>query len=138
MNPEHLVRAAIKTSCDKLTDDELAAMNLCAQLGTDPRQAMGWEKAKPLFTERTHEGIPQVHDLTRRCLAAEALENVARIEALDAKFEEENRLLQRARIYTVDREEMERHRVEVERDQALALVESLSRRLMAVESRDRG
>jgi len=39
------------------------------------------------------------------------------------------------RVY---REELERHRVEVERDQALALVESLSRRLMTVESRNRG
>ena len=75
MNPEHLVRAAIKTSCDKLTDDELAAMNLCAQLGTDPRQARGWEKAKPLFTE-TADDVPRAHDLVKRCMAAEALDRL--------------------------------------------------------------
>ena len=75
MNPEHLVKAAIKTSCDKLTDDELAAMNLCAQLGTDPRQAWGWEKAKPIFTE-TVDGIPQAHDLVKRCMASIAMDRL--------------------------------------------------------------
>lgn len=70
MNPEKLVGAAVKVSCDALADSELAAMNICAQLNTDPRQVMGWEKAKPLFTERTHDGTPQVHDLTRRCMAS--------------------------------------------------------------------
>ena len=75
MNPEHLVRAAIKVNCDKLTDDELLAMNLCAQLGMDPRQDWGWEKAKPLFTEIV-DGIPQVHDLTRRCMASIVLDQL--------------------------------------------------------------
>lgn len=70
MNPEHAAGAVVKINCDLLNDDELAAMNICVQLGTDPRKAMGYEKAKPLFTSVTHDGIPQAHDLTKQCMAS--------------------------------------------------------------------
>ena len=56
-------------TCDLLSDDEIAAMNICIQLGTDPRGVIGYEKAKSLFTTRTADGIPQAHELTRQCMA---------------------------------------------------------------------
>ena len=73
MNPEHAVGAVVKLICDDLTDDEIAAMNLCIQLGTDPRQAMGYEKAKSLFTTLGHNGIPEAHQLTRDYMFAETV-----------------------------------------------------------------
>jgi len=69
MNTDQIVWATVKLNCDQLTDNELAAMNICVQLGTDPRQVMGYEKAKPLFTNDLN-GIPQAHNLTRQCMAS--------------------------------------------------------------------
>ena len=62
MNTDHIVGAAVKLNCDQLTDAELAAMNICIQLGTDPRKVMGYEKAKPLFTT-----IPTPRQISSDC-----------------------------------------------------------------------
>ena len=69
MNPEHAAGAVVMMICDELTDDEIAAMNICVQLGTDPRPVMGYEKAKALFTTEAGDGTPLAHDLTRQCMA---------------------------------------------------------------------
>lgn len=48
-------------ACDKLTDYELAAINLCAQFGTNPKKLEGYEKVSHLFTEqdgtKAHEDV---------------------------------------------------------------------------------
>ena len=54
---------------DQLTDNELITMNLCAQLGTDPRPCMGYGKAAALFTDYNLDGVPIVHEEVKRAMA---------------------------------------------------------------------
>lgn len=52
----------VQLICDKLDDYELAAMALCAVRGGDPREHVGWGRAKSLFslTFGTPEALPLV------------------------------------------------------------------------------
>jgi hypothetical protein len=43
--------AGVRLTAKHMTTDELVAINLAAQLRTDPRGVMGYVKALPLFTE---------------------------------------------------------------------------------------
>jgi hypothetical protein len=45
------VVVGVRLAAKHMTTDELVAINLAAQLRTDPRGVMGYEKALPLFTE---------------------------------------------------------------------------------------
>jgi hypothetical protein len=58
----------VKLICNNLTDDELAALNLVAQLDSNPhKRAFDFEKVAPLFTQ--HNGT-RMHDETKKALAA--------------------------------------------------------------------
>ena len=77
---ENVMGAAVKLVCDGLSDDELLAMNICAQLGTDPRPCTGWEKAKPLFTSRSAGGTPLVRSVTQEWMASVVLQRLEKAE----------------------------------------------------------
>lgn len=59
---EEIVAALVKRTADTLTNEELAALNNAMQVDFDPRNAMGYEKAKDLFTLRK----PRVDPLTKK------------------------------------------------------------------------
>ena len=68
-NIELIAIAVANITIDNLTDDELLALNICAQLDTDPRQVMGYERlGHALFTDNSST-YPRVHDLTRQALS---------------------------------------------------------------------
>ena len=46
-----LIIASIRRTTDQLTNDELAAIYMAVTAGFDPRNVIGYEKAKSLFTE---------------------------------------------------------------------------------------
>ena len=50
---------------DELTDDELAGVGLCINLGNDPRNLPQWEKVKALFTASDANGVPIIHDMAK-------------------------------------------------------------------------
>ena len=55
---------------DTMTNDELAAIcNAITDSRFDPREVMGYEKAKSLFTEE-YKGIPQMHNATKQVFIA--------------------------------------------------------------------
>lgn len=60
MDPNIPVRGIVSLACDALTNDELVAIALCAQLGTNPKGVMGYDKVSYLFTKdngtRMHDG----------------------------------------------------------------------------------
>lgn len=43
--------AAVKAALEKLTDEELDFMSLAVDFGNDPREVVGYEKVKCIFTE---------------------------------------------------------------------------------------
>ena len=71
---DQIMYATVAMVCDELTDAELAAMNLCAQLGMNPKGRNGYDKAHTLFTEQ--DGT-KMHEETKRALAAVVLERLA-------------------------------------------------------------
>lgn len=58
-----------------LSDEELAAVLLAAQSGTDPRGKLGYEKARALFTE---ENGTRMHHATQSVVEAIASERLGR------------------------------------------------------------
>ena len=76
MDELQMVGSAVLLCTDKMTDAELAAMNLCIQWGSDPRPVMGYEKAGPLFTTEV-AGVPQAHELTKQAMAAIVMQRLA-------------------------------------------------------------
>ena len=66
-DPRITLQATVNFIVNNLTDDELLAVNLAAQLGTNPVGVMGFEKAKALFTEN-RDGHPAVHEEIRAAL----------------------------------------------------------------------
>ena len=69
-NRDAAIEKLIQAALEKLTDKELEALNVCIQLGTDPRKSTGYEKASTLFTDRSMYGVPLAHDLTKQYVAA--------------------------------------------------------------------
>lgn len=67
------VQALTNLIVSELSNDELLALNLAAQLGSNPQHVMGYEKARALFTE-TRDGHPALHDVARDALARSAAE----------------------------------------------------------------
>ena len=65
-----VMRAAVNMAISDLTVDELVALNLVAQLGTDPRPTLCWPAAEPLFTEKDAAGVPRLHQATKDAIAA--------------------------------------------------------------------
>lgn len=62
-----IMTASVSLICDKLTDEELAALNLVALLGGSPHgRVFDYEKVKALFTDA--EGT-KMHDETKLALA---------------------------------------------------------------------
>lgn len=58
----------VSPACDELTDRELAALNMVAQLDGSPHgQVFDYEKVKSFFTDA--EGT-RMHDKTKRALAS--------------------------------------------------------------------
>ncbi len=51
---------------EKLTDPELASLGLCMLLQNDPRDLYGWDKMEPLFVARDTEGVPVMHELSKK------------------------------------------------------------------------
>ena len=63
MNPEHAVQITVRAVANRLSDDELSALNIAMQLDEDPRELPGYEMARSLFTQakgqRAHEAVKQ-------------------------------------------------------------------------------
>ena len=59
--------AIVSLACKNLSDDEVLALNLAAQLGTDPRGVLGYDKVNYLFTEQNGT---RMHAETKDALAA--------------------------------------------------------------------
>jgi hypothetical protein len=72
MNP--FVRASTAMYTNELTDEELAALNLVAQLDSNPRgRIFDYEKVSGLFSEANGT---KMHAETKEALAAIALERL--------------------------------------------------------------
>lgn len=67
------VYIATKMATDKLTELELAAVNNAAQLGTDPRGVLGYERVKHLFSEQNGTAM---HSETKDALARIVLDRL--------------------------------------------------------------
>lgn len=65
--------AIVKLACEGLTDLELAAINNCGQVDWDPRDVLGYEKVKHLFTEG---GGMRMHTDIKEALATVVLERL--------------------------------------------------------------
>jgi len=56
--------ATVSLACDRLTDEELAVLYRTALFRYDPATTdCGYEKIKHLFTEKTPEGWPAMHQM---------------------------------------------------------------------------
>ena len=53
-----------------LSNDELATLNLCTVLGSDPRGRLGADKYLHLFDATDATGKPVMNDETKRAIAA--------------------------------------------------------------------
>ncbi len=59
------IYVAVKMITKELTDEELNVIYMVGLLGTDPRQVIGYEKARPLFTEANET---KMHPTTKDAL----------------------------------------------------------------------
>lgn len=64
-----VIATAIVVATKDMSIDELCAINIAMQLGNDPREVMGYDKIKHLFTE-IRNGVPIAHALTQDAFAA--------------------------------------------------------------------
>ncbi len=68
--------AMVEIATEHMSDSDLAALNLCAQMGTDPRnRVFDFQQVEYLFTE-TRNGIPCMHEEMRRALASVLLQRL--------------------------------------------------------------
>jgi len=72
MDPERMAIVAATLSIRRLTDEELAAMNIAVQLDMDPREVTGYDKVSGCFTCLTTKGYSPAHDLVKQAFAEEA------------------------------------------------------------------
>jgi len=68
INPERMAIAGALMTLKKISDVELAALNLAIELETNPKEVDGYKKAKSLFTEN---GGTKVHELVREAFHIE-------------------------------------------------------------------
>jgi hypothetical protein len=61
-----IMASAVQVACSNLTDDELVALNMVAQLNMDPTTHAFYSKAAHLFTERNGT---KMHEETKNTLA---------------------------------------------------------------------
>lgn len=66
--PEQMIVAAVRAITSELKTSELVGVNLCMQLGSDPRYLAYYDKVAVLFDSKDSDGIPVAHDLTRRAV----------------------------------------------------------------------
>jgi hypothetical protein len=76
--PKAIYYAVTKMTTDDLTTDELAALNIHAQLGIDPRQREWYPKCANLFTEAQGS---KMHSAIKDALAEIVLERLKQEEA---------------------------------------------------------
>jgi len=64
MNPDQAMYGVVAMVLNELTDEELAAFNICAQLDMSPHgRVFDYDKVKSLYT-------PDLHDVTKGAIAA--------------------------------------------------------------------
>jgi hypothetical protein len=84
----HPMYAVVEFVAEKLTDDELAALNNVMQVEWDPRKIPGYEKAESLFTERRGD-VPIAHNGIKEAFAQVVIRRIGRP---DPDFEDQSLL----------------------------------------------
>jgi hypothetical protein len=69
---EDMIRAQVRLLAAKCSAEEIAALNICIQLGGDPTVVIGYEKVRALFTQANGT---QVHSIVAAEWARIAIES---------------------------------------------------------------
>ncbi len=72
---DQVMAAVVSLVARNLTDDEMIALNLAMQLDSNPTHVMGYEKAKPLFTENNGT---KAHDEAKRIFYALLMKRIGK------------------------------------------------------------
>jgi len=78
MDSEMIMAMVVSTVVSRLTDDELATVNLVMQLDQDPRNIECYGKAACLFTQDTGKGYNLAHALTKQAVLRETTRRLSK------------------------------------------------------------
>ncbi len=81
LNPGRELALLVSHVAGKLSDGQLAALNIAMVLDTDPRDSDGFEVAEPLFTDTRTDGngrtYPAAHQGVKEVFAAVVMRRLA-------------------------------------------------------------